>query len=174
MENKKNNNPKRKVVLYLCITLTVLSVIILGMMACLANIAIDLKQKAGKEVSCIDSITVQNRTIRDDIKTIKAYVIPSDSTFECFVGHNPKIKGAYVMVYKNNPFSLKEGERIKLMNQNAEGIPSLDLKVRVNSFEKESNSRATMFVNTEIFRTLGIEGRGLEQGVFTMKYQLIR
>lgn len=174
MDNEKNRNPKRRVVLHLCVALLLLSVFIIGMMVCLLYTVSDLKEKAGIEVLCIDSITKQSRTMCDDIKTIKTYVVPSDSIFECFVGHNPKIRGTYVMVYKNNQFSLKEGEKIKLMNQNAEGTPTLTLKIRVNNYEKGSNSRATMFVNTETFKTLGIEGKGLDQGVFAMQYQRIR
>lgn len=38
----------------------------------------------------------------------------------------------------------------------------------------EQKSRATMFINTETFKTLGIEGKGLEQGVFMMQYKRIR
>ena len=151
-----------------------MSAIIILMVGCLVFNVININMIVGKDDSCIDSILAQNKSIREDIKTIKSYVIPSDSIYDCFVGHNPKIRGAYVVVYTNNSFSLKEGEKIAIMNQNAEGAPCLTLKVRVNSLENEQNSRATMFINTETFKTLGIEGKGLEQGVFMMQYKRIR
>lgn len=174
MENDRNKNPKRRLVLHLNIALICMSVIIMIMMACLVLTVININMIVGKDDSCIDNILVQNKSIREDIKMIKSYVIPSDSIFDCFVGHNPKIRGANVIVYTNNSFSLKEGEKIAIMNQNAEGAPCLTLKVRVNPLEKEPNSRATMFINTETFRTLGIEGKGLEQGVFMMRYRKVR
>ena len=173
-ETKTSSNRKRRIVLHLCVALCFMSLLIILMMGGLLFIAKDINQNTDFSASNIGSISTQNKTMLDDIRTIKSYVIPSDSILECFVGHNPKIRGTFVMVYKNNPFSLKEGEKIKIMNQNAEGTPSLTLRVRVNTFEKESNSRATMFVNTETFKTLGIEGKGLEQGVFTMQYKRIR
>ena len=174
MENEKNKNPKRRIILHLSIALTFMTVLVIAMMAYLVFTITDMNKREGKENACIDSLLVQNRAIRTDINTIKSCVIPSDSIYECFVGHNPKIRGAYVVVYTNNPFSLKEGEKINIMNQNAEGAPCLTLKVRVNTLEKEPNSRATMFINTETFKTLGIEGKGLDQGVFMMQYKRIR
>lgn len=174
MEHEKNKNSKGRLILRLSNVLTILTIISLIMIAFLIFTVVDMNIRLGKDDSCIDSLLVQNRAIRNDIKTIKSYVIPSDSIYECFVGHNPKIRGAYVVVYTNNPFSLKEGEKINIMNQNAEGAPCLTLKVRVNTLEKEPNSRATMFINTETFKTLGIEGKGLDQGVFMMQYKRIR
>jgi hypothetical protein len=161
----------------------IFSVCCVGVLASVATILLVLAINEKVEQLCreenticvkIDSLQKNNNIISERIKRIENQVIPSDSIIECFVGHNPKVESGYAMIYKNSKLPLKRKNIVLIKNEKSKGSPSVELEVKENSFEKEIETKAEMYINTETFKTLGIEGKGLDQGVFIMELRKIK
>lgn len=172
--SEKNRSIKKSVILTVCFLGVIVSSVILLLVIGTNRKVSQLCQKLDEINMKMERLQNNDGVISDKITIIENHIIPSDSIIECFVGHNPKVESGYVMIYKNSKLPLKKKNRVSIRNEKSKGCPSVELEVKENIYEKEIGTKAEMYINTETFKTLGIEGKGLEQGVFLMELRIIK
>ena len=172
--SEKNRSIKKSVILTVCFLGVIVSSVILLLVIVTNRKVSQLCQKLDEINMKMERLQNNDGVISDKITIIENHIIPSDSIIECFVGHNPKVESGYVMIYKNSKLPLKKKNRVSIRNEKSKGCPSVELEVKENIYEKEIGTKAEMYINTETFKTLGIEGKGLEQGVFLMELRIIK
>ena len=172
--SEKNRSIKRGVIFTVCSIGLIVSLVILRAVVRTNHKVNQLGNELNVISKKIDCLQNYDSDMVDKMKRIENQIVPSDSIIECFVGHNPKVESGCVMIYKNSKLPLKRKNKVSIRNEKSKGFPTVELEVKENIYEKEPGAKAEMYINTETFKTLGIEGKGLDQGVFLMELRKIK
>lgn len=100
--------------------------------------------------------------------------LPPAGLTPCKVGMNVLIDKNYVWMYANSSIELESGSTILLTNVESSIKPSVQLTVKVLEGGPNGDSSGDFFVSSETLKRLDIDEDNIWNGIFQMKYKVIK